>query len=63
MAWIGACSRLCLRVPGTEELSHDELVALLVTRDARIGALLVQVGDLTAQVQPVSSSVRCGTRS
>ena len=38
-------------MPGPEELSREELLALLVARDARIDALLVQVGDLTAQVQ------------
>jgi transposase len=45
-------------VPGPEELSREELLALLVARDAelvardgRIDALLVQVGELTAQVQ------------
>lgn len=43
---------------GLEELSREELLALLATRDealagrdARIDALLVQVGELTAQVQ------------
>jgi hypothetical protein len=43
---------------GLEELSRGELLALLATRDealaardARIDALLVQVGELTAQVQ------------
>jgi transposase len=46
------------RVPGPEELSREELLALLAAReasdaakDARIDALLVQVGELTAQVQ------------
>jgi hypothetical protein len=45
-------------VPGPEELSREELLALLAARDAseaakdaRIDALLVTVGDLTAQVQ------------
>lgn len=47
-----------MRVPGPEELSREELLALLAAReaseaakDARIDALLVQVGELTAQVQ------------
>lgn len=39
------------RVSGAEELSREELLALLAARDARIDALLVQVGELTAQVQ------------
>jgi transposase len=50
------------RVPGPEELSREELLALLSSReadraaadaakDARIDALLVTVGELTAQVQ------------
>jgi transposase len=45
-------------VAGPEELSREELLALLAAReaadaakDARIDALLVQVGELTAQVQ------------
>ncbi|MDQ1288125.1 MAG: transposase [Actinomycetota bacterium] len=45
-------------MPGPEELSREELLALLaardealVGRDARIDALLVTVGELTAQVQ------------
>ena len=45
-------------VPGPEELSREELLALLaardasdVAKDARIDALLVTVGDLAAQVQ------------
>jgi len=45
-------------VPGPEELSREELLALLAGRDAaeaakdaRIDALLVTVGELTAQVQ------------
>ncbi len=45
-------------MPGPEGLSRDELLALLAAReaadgvkDARIDALLVQVGELTAQVQ------------
>jgi hypothetical protein len=45
-------------VPGPEELSREELLALLAVReaseadkDARIDALLVMVGELTAQVQ------------
>jgi transposase len=49
---------LNLRVPGPEELSREELLALLAARDealtardARIDGLLVTVGDLTAQVQ------------
>jgi transposase len=46
------------RVSGPEELSREELLALLAARDAsdaakdaRIDALLVTVGELTAQVQ------------
>jgi transposase len=42
---------LDLLVPGEEELSREELLALLAAKDARIDALLVQVGELTAQVQ------------
>jgi transposase len=42
---------LDLWVPGSEELSREELLALLATKDERIDALLVQVGELTAQVQ------------
>jgi transposase len=49
---------LNLRVPGREELSREELLALLAAREvsqaaknARIDALLVTVGELTAQVQ------------
>jgi transposase len=49
---------LDLSVSGPESLSRQELLALLVARDdavavrdARIDALLVQVGELTAQVQ------------
>jgi transposase len=45
-------------MPGSEELSREELLALIVdlragngAKDARIDALLVQVGELTAQVQ------------
>ncbi|MGE5764091.1 MAG: IS66 family transposase, partial [Mycobacterium leprae] len=45
-------------MPGPEELSREELLELLAARvasdavkDARIDALLVQVGELTAQVQ------------
>ena len=45
-------------MPGPEELSREELLALLAARDealagrdARIDALLVTVGELTAQVQ------------
>ena len=36
---------------GLEGSSHAELLASLAARDARIDALLVQVGELTAQVQ------------
>jgi transposase len=39
------------RVPEQEGLSREELLALLAVKDARIDALLVQVGELTAQVQ------------
>jgi transposase len=49
---------LDLWVPGPEELSREELLALLAARaaseaakDERIDALLVMVGELTAQVQ------------
>jgi len=38
-------------VSGPEELSREELFALLAAKDARIDALLVMVGELTAQVQ------------
>ena len=45
-------------MPGPEELSREELLALLAARDealavrdVRIDGLLVQVGELTAQVQ------------
>lgn len=45
-------------MPGSEGLSREELLALLAAReasdaakDARIDALLVQIGELTAQVQ------------
>jgi transposase len=38
-------------VAGPEGLSREELLALLAAKDARIDALLVQVGELTAQVQ------------
>ena len=40
-----------LRVSESEGLSREELLALLAAKDARIDALLVQVGELTAQVQ------------
>jgi transposase len=49
---------LDLWVPGSEESSREELLALIgglraadAAKDARIDALLVQVGELTAQVQ------------
>jgi transposase len=42
---------LDLGVSGSQELSRVELLALLAAKDARIDALLVQVGELTAQVQ------------
>ena len=32
-------------------VSREEFLALLAAKDARIDALLVQVGELTAQVQ------------
>ena len=38
-------------MPGPEELSREELLALLAAKDERIDALLVQVGELTRQVQ------------
>jgi hypothetical protein len=45
---------LNLRVPWPEELSREELLAAgevsQAAKDARIDALLVQVGELTAQV-------------
>ncbi len=51
-----------LQMPGPGELSREELLALVAAqnaeraaadavKDARIDALLVQVGELTAQVQ------------
>ena len=40
-----------LWVSRSEELSREELLALLAAKDERIDALLVQVGELTAQVQ------------
>jgi hypothetical protein len=32
-------------------VSREELLAILAAKDARIDALLVQVGELTAQLQ------------
>ena len=40
-----------LWVSKPEGVSREELFALLAAKDARIDALLVQVGELTAQVQ------------
>jgi len=42
---------LDLWVSEPEGVSREELFALLAAKDARIDALLVQVGELTAQVQ------------
>jgi len=38
-------------VPESEGVSREELLAILAAKDARIDALLVQVGELTAQLQ------------
>jgi transposase len=38
-------------VPEQDGVSREELLAMLAAKDARIDALLVQVGELTAQVQ------------
>jgi transposase len=42
---------LDLQVPEESGVSREEFLALLAAKDARIDALLVQVGELTAQVQ------------
>lgn len=40
-----------LWVSEPEGVSREELFAMLAAKDARIDALVVQVGELTAQVQ------------